>query len=58
MDINEQIKAAEAMVKYTQDYIGVKKLLKTIKTDDAKKELQATATSLASNIEILLKEIL
>ena len=32
MDINEQIKAAESLLKLAQDYIGIKKLLKSVKT--------------------------
>ena len=51
MDINEQIKTAEKMLKFTQDYLSVKKLLKTIKTGLAKTQLEDTAESLSEQIK-------
>ena len=50
MEINEQIKVAEELLKYTQDYISVKKLLKTVKTNSAQKELLNLSNELSSSI--------
>lgn len=47
-NINEQIKAAEELMRYTQDYLAIKKLLKTIKTGCAATELK-TATELLND---------
>ena len=51
MDINEQIKSAENLLKFTQDYLGVKKLNKTMKTGEAKKNLEKVASELANSIK-------
>ena len=40
METSEQIKIAEQLLKFTQDYISVKKLLKTVKTNEAKSDLE------------------
>ena len=51
MEINEQIKNAESLLKYTQDYLAVKKLLKTIKTNFADVNLQKLADCLSVEIK-------
>lgn len=51
MDINEQIKMAEKLLKFTQDYLAVKKLLKTVKTGCAESQLKDLADSLSAEIK-------
>ena len=51
MDINEQIKAAENLLKYTQAYLAIKKLLKTVKTGCAEVELKSTVDLLSKEIK-------
>ena len=51
MDINEQIKSVENLLKFAQDYLGVKKLTKTMKTGEAKKNLEKVSNELAINIK-------
>ena len=58
MEINEQIKVAEELLKYTQDYISVKKLLKTVKTNSAQKELLNLSNELSSSIRNIDVEVL
>lgn len=51
MDNKEQIKVAENLLRFTQDYIAVKKLLKTVKTGKAEVQLKETAESLSEEIK-------
>lgn len=51
MDINEQIKAAENLLKYTQDYLAVKKLIKTLKTSFTQVNLEKLSDCLAVEIK-------
>lgn len=51
MDITEQIKNTEEMLRFTQDYLGVIKLLKTVKTGIADLNLKDTAKALKEKIK-------
>ena len=51
MELNEQIEEAEILLKFTQDYLSIKKLLKTVKTGCAKADLSKTADTLAKQIK-------
>lgn len=51
MELNEQIEAAEVLLKFTQDYISIKKLLKVVKTGCAKSDLSKTSEILAREIK-------
>lgn len=51
MELNEQIEAAEILLKFTQDYLAIKKLLKTIKTGCAKSDLTQTSEVLSREIK-------
>lgn len=57
MDINEQIKAAEDLIRFTQDYLAIKKLLKTIKTGCAEVQLKETVDLLSAEIKKYMEVI-
>ena len=57
MDINEQIKAAESLLKVAQDYIGIKKLLKSVKTGQAQTHLEHAAQVLSKSIKEYMEVI-
>ncbi len=57
MDINEQIKAAESLLKLAQDYIGIKKLLKSVKTGQAQTHLEHAAQVLSKSIKEYMEVI-
>lgn len=57
METSEQIKIAEQLLKFTQDYISVKKLLKTVKTNEAKSDLEKLSKALETDIKNSAEEL-
>lgn len=57
METSQQIKIAEQLLKFTQDYISVKKLLKTVKTNEAKSDLEKLSKALETDIKNSAEEL-
>ena len=51
MELNEKIKTTENMIKFSQDYLGVIKLLKVTKTGLATSNLKEVAEQLEQKIK-------